>query len=143
MGTLGERIAPRRIAHQEDVKPPQAPPLSGGMPPLFVTVPPDAPVSDWEITQPWRKCAPRAYVGTRRACAYCDNAGVLYIGTPPGFNTLTVYTSVEAYNQRSEVPRFIPPEEAPADELVRVELSPHTLHVENNTRNVENKHTGL
>jgi hypothetical protein len=41
--------------------------------------------------------------------AYVSDNGTLYIPTPPdGRITYTVYPSVEAYNKRSELPRFVP-----------------------------------
>jgi len=41
--------------------------------------------------------------------AYVGDDGTLYIPTPPdGRITLTVYSSIEAYNKRSELPKIVP-----------------------------------
>lgn len=139
MGVLSQRIPPRKITHQEEAKePPHAPilhrvptpPPPGTMPPLFAVMPAEPPPSDWRNTQPWRKRPPDAHAPRRRACAYSDNNGALYIGTPPRFDTFTKYTTIEAYNHRSEVPRIVRPEEAPVEELVPVELLPDLLRVQ-------------
>jgi len=134
MGILKERITPRRIALQDGMVRTAAapsPPPAVTMPPLFKRAPAEAPPQDWPIRMPWRKLPPPAYTPTRLACAYIDKAGALYIGTPPLFNTFTVYTSVEAYNTRAEIPCIIPAEAAPVAELTSVELLHHALRVNN------------
>lgn len=125
MGSLKDKLQPRRIhLHPVEEPAPAPPPPSPGPPQLFemgVQEPMDAM---WQYSQPWRRVEPGPPPRQRKPCPYVDNRGALYIPTPPGFNTLTVYTSVEAYNHRLEVPVFISVEDAPWNELTRVYWSP-------------------
>jgi len=62
--------------------------------------------------------------------AYCSNNGILYIPTPPdGRLTYTVYPSVEAYNKRSELPKFAPVQSVDITGMEKVFINLNTLTI--------------
>ncbi|MDR3236524.1 MAG: DUF6371 domain-containing protein [Prevotellaceae bacterium] len=62
--------------------------------------------------------------------AYVSDAGIVYIPTPPdGCTTYTVYSSVEAYNKRSELPRFVPFQSVDIAGMKQVFINLNTLTI--------------
>jgi len=62
--------------------------------------------------------------------AYVSNTGTLYIPTPPdGRITYTVYPSVEAYNERSEIPMFVPVQSMDITDMKQVFINLKTLKI--------------
>jgi hypothetical protein len=60
-------------------------------------------------TQHQQASNPQQSIQGKRLQAYVSDNGILYIPTPPDRRiTYTVYSSVEAYNKRSELPHFVP-----------------------------------
>jgi hypothetical protein len=72
--------------------------------------------------------------------AYVSDARRLYIPTPPdGRITYTVYPDVEAYNQRSTLPKIIPMQSVDISEMKQVFINLNTLTIndENNEKTTE------
>jgi hypothetical protein len=62
--------------------------------------------------------------------AYVSETGTLYIPTPPaGRITYTVYSSVEAYNRRSELPVFVPMQSVDITGMKQVFINLNTLTI--------------
>ena len=62
--------------------------------------------------------------------AYVSENGTLYMPTPPdGRITYTVYSSVEAYNQRSELPVFVPAQSVDSSSMKQVFINLNTLTI--------------
>jgi hypothetical protein len=67
---------------------------------------------------------------TKQYPAYVSENGTLYIPTPPdGCTTYTVYSSVEAYNKRSEIPTFEPLQSVDISEMKQVFINLKTLMI--------------
>ncbi|MDR0619417.1 MAG: DUF6371 domain-containing protein [Bacteroidales bacterium] len=66
----------------------------------------------------------------KRYPAYISDVGTLYIPTPPdGRITYTMYSSVEAYNRRSEPPAFVPMQSVDTSNMKQVFINPNTLTI--------------
>jgi hypothetical protein len=66
----------------------------------------------------------------KRLTCYVSDAGTLYIPTPPdGRITYTVYPSVETYNQRSELPTFVPMQSVDVSGMKQVFINLNTLTI--------------
>jgi hypothetical protein len=64
--------------------------------------------------------------------AYVSDTGTLYIPTPPdGQSQYTVYTSVEAYNRRSETPRIVWQKDTPLNlaKMKQIFINLNTLKI--------------
>jgi hypothetical protein len=67
---------------------------------------------------------------SKQCPAYVSDNGSLYIPTPPnGRITYTVYPSVEAYNQRSELPTFVPMQSVDTSGMKQVFINLNTLMI--------------
>jgi hypothetical protein len=81
-----------------------------------------------EITPP--KVTPLEPEQSKQYPAYVSDAGTLYIPTPPdGRITYTVYSSVEVYNRRSELPTFVPIQSVDISGMKQVFINLNTLTI--------------
>jgi hypothetical protein len=61
---------------------------------------------------------------------YVSETGTLYIPTPPdGRITYTVYSSVEVYNRRSELPTFVPIQSVDISDMKQAFINLNTLTI--------------
>jgi hypothetical protein len=68
--------------------------------------------------------------GAKQYPAYVSDKGILYIPTPPdGCISYTVYPGVEAYNKRSELPKFVPFQSIDISEMKQVFINLKTLTI--------------
>ena len=68
---------------------------------------------------------------SKHSVAYVSNTGALYIPTPPDRSvTYSVYSSIEAYNKRSELPVFKPIQSVDISEMKQVWINLKTLTIE-------------
>ena len=73
---------------------------------------------------------PQQAAQSKQYPAYVSEAGTLYIPTPPdGYITHTVYPSVEVYNKRSELPKFMPFQSVNISEMKQVFINLKTLTI--------------
>jgi len=89
------------------------------------------PLSDFaELKQEETKSEADTPESENKKVAYVSDTGTLYIPTPPdGRITLTVYSSVEAYNKRSELPKIVPIQSVDIAGMKQVFINLKTLKI--------------